>query len=100
MSENLLIEAKRLSSSRLIDILKPHILTGFNVMYDKSTKLNSQEPVKMFQIALTQIKMLPENVIKSDYKFLVKEGKCDEKELSGLIQSVYMCQAKLGLFAK
>lgn len=100
MAETVLVEAKNVATDRLIDLLSPHIYNGLLTMYKQASQMNKNESLKMFQMSLMRIPTLPENILKSDYMFLIKEGRCDEKELTKLIESLFVCFAKLNLLAR
>lgn len=100
MTESVLVEAKNVAADKLVDILCPHIHNGLRKMYLQAAQMNRDEPVKMFQISLNRIPVLPENILRSDYNFLINESKCDEKELTRLIENLFICYAKLNLIAQ
>jgi len=100
MSEHIMIDAKNMATDKLIDILTPHILSGLKTMYKQASELNRKEPIKMFQVSLNRIPVLPTSMIKTDYMYLINEGKCDERELSKLIESLFICHVKLGLISQ
>src|SRR5438874_2624558 len=99
MAEHILVEAKTVSTDKIVDILGPHIYNGLKNMYKQAADLNKNEPIKMFQISLNRIPVLPANILKSDYTYLTNEGGCDEVELTKLIESLFICHAKLNLIS-
>src|SRR5438128_1519453 len=100
MAEQILVEAKTVSTEKLIDILCPHIYNGLKTMYTQASDLNKAEAIKMFQVSLNRIPVLPANILKSDYTYLINESGCDEAELTKLIESLFICYTKLNLIAQ
>jgi hypothetical protein len=100
MGEHILLEAQKISTEKILDIICPHIANGLKNMYNQASKLNKVEPIKMFQLSLNRIPVLPQSVLKSDYHYLINEGNCDEKELSNLIKSLFICHSKLQLVSQ
>ena len=100
MAEHILVEAKKVSTDAIIDILCPHIYNGLKNMYKQASELNKNESIKMFQISLSRIPVLPANILKSDYTYLLNENGCDESKLTKLIESLFICHAKLNLIAQ
>jgi hypothetical protein len=102
MAEQIFIEAKTHSTERLIACLCPHIFNGFRTMYDSALKMNNTQPIKMFQISLSRVHVLPDKVLNDDYKYFLEHTtpKCSGKELQHLIENLFISHFKLQLIAQ
>jgi hypothetical protein len=93
MSDNIILEAKNVAVRSITEILAPHIYNGLLTMYNKASSLNKSEAIKMFQLSLERIGILPENILKADYKYLISS--CNESELTKNIEILFICYSKL-----
>jgi hypothetical protein len=93
MSDNLILEAKNVAVRSITNVLAPHIYNGLLAMYNKASALNKSESIKMFQLSLERIGILPENILKADYKYLIST--CNEVELTKNIEILFVCYSKL-----
>jgi len=93
MSDNIILEAKNVAVRSITEILAPHIYNGLLTMYNKAAALNKSETIKMFQLSLERIGILPENILKADYKYLIST--CNETELKKNIEILFICYSKL-----
>lgn len=91
------IQLKKENTKNLVRILRPHIYSGFQIMYGKAKEFNPAKPIVTFQITLSKIGMLPQKVLLDDYRTLLRT--VDEAFLTELIRSIYTLSAKIQLLS-
>ncbi len=94
---NMLVEAKKDFTKRLVDILRPHMLDGFKSIYNDVVNIcktnKSEEFLLVFQRSLTQVPNWSQELILTEYDRIQEASKCDW--LDKLITTTLAAHAKV-----
>lgn len=91
---NSIVEAKKLYTQQLIELLTPHLYDGIKSIFDSSNNEGVTSVLKTFQEKLCSVILWNSSIIDSEFKRIVSKVE-SEKLINDLIEAVFISNVKV-----